>query len=109
MNVRKTDDFLADVERQFEWYAVNAGWNVADRYLDAVETTCCLLGQHPHLGPRGGFAHPRLREWRFFLVFRPFNKHILFDELLTDQLVLHRAMHGHRDLPRRLLGAPTPE
>jgi len=24
-------------------------------YLDAVEATCRLLGQHPRLGPRGGF------------------------------------------------------
>jgi len=45
MNVRKTDDFIADIERQFEWYAVNAGWEVADRYLVAVEATCRLLGQ----------------------------------------------------------------
>ena len=109
MKVRKTADFLADVERQFEWYAAKVGWNTADRYLDAVEATCHLLGQHPHLGPRGGFAHPRLRDWRFFLVFRPFNRHILFYEVLTDELALRRAMHGYRDLPRRLLEAPTAE
>ena len=39
MSARKSGDFIADVERQFEWYAVNAGWEIADRYLDAVETT----------------------------------------------------------------------
>ena len=32
MSVRKSDDFMADVERQFEWYAVNAGWPVAEGY-----------------------------------------------------------------------------
>ena len=103
MNVRKTGTFVTDVERQFRWYLLNAGWEVADRYLVAVEATCRLLGQHPHLGPRGGFLHPRLTEWRSFLVSRPFNKHILFYEILTDALVLRRAMHGHRDLPGRLL------
>ena len=92
MNVRKTDEFIADVERQFEWYALNGSRNVADRYLDAVEVTCRLLGQHPHLGPRGGFAHPLLRQWRSFLVSRPFNKHILFYEVVADELVLRRAM-----------------
>jgi plasmid stabilization system protein ParE len=107
MNVRKTDDFIADVERQFEWYARNASWSVGDRFLDAVEATCRLLGQHPFLGPRGGFAHPFLCEWRFFLVFRPFNKHILFYEVMSDQLVLRRAMHGQRDLPHRLLEPPV--
>ena len=109
MNVRKTDDFITDIERQFEWYVVNAGWEVADRYLVAVEATCRLLGQHPHLGPCGSFAHPRLREWRFLLVFRPFNKHVLFYEVLDDGLVLRRAMHGHRDLSRRLLEPPGTE
>jgi plasmid stabilization system protein ParE len=60
MSVRKADDFIADVERQFDWYLTKAAWEVADRYLDAVEATCQLLAQHPNLGPRGGFTHPRL-------------------------------------------------
>ena len=51
MSLRKSDDFIADVERQFQWYVVNASWEIADRYLDAVEATCQLLGQHPQLGP----------------------------------------------------------
>lgn len=69
MNVRKSDEFIADVERQFEWYVIEAGWEVEDRYLDAVEAVCWLLGQHPLLGPAGGFAHPRLCDWRFFSSF----------------------------------------
>ena len=35
-----------DVEQQFERYAVNAGWDVADRSLAAVETTARRLEQH---------------------------------------------------------------
>jgi len=55
MNVRKTDDFIADIERQYEWYAVNAGWDVADRYLATVETTCRLLRELKRVDfkPRG--------------------------------------------------------
>jgi plasmid stabilization system protein ParE len=103
MSVRKTDLFIADVERQFEWYAINASWEVADRYLDAVEATTLLLGKHPLIGPPGGFTHPQLRSWRFFVIFRPFNKHILFYEADGDRICMRRAMHGHRDLPKRLL------
>ena len=106
MSLRKSGDFIADVERQFEWYAVNAGWDVAERYLASVEATCRLLGQHQQLGPHGGFSHPRLRDWRFFVVFRPFKKHVLFYEVLGDAVVMRRAMHGHRDLPRRLIEPP---
>ena len=103
MSVRKSDDFMADVERQFEWYAVNAGWPVAEGYLHAVEATCRLLERHPWLGPRGGFTHPRLRDWRYFVVFRPFKMHVVFYELAGNDVVMRRIMHGHRDLPRRLL------
>ena len=106
MSVRKSDDFMADVERQFEWYVLNAGWEVADQYLDAVEATCHLVEQHPRLGPLGGFTHPRLRDWRFLVVFRPFKKHVLFYEVTGDDVVMRRAMHGHRDLQRSLLELP---
>ena len=90
MSVRKADEFIADVERQFEWYAVHAGWDVAERYLDAVETTCRLLGQHPLLGPRAGLTHPRLCDWRFLVVRRPFDQHVLFYEATCDEVVLRR-------------------
>jgi plasmid stabilization system protein ParE len=109
MSVRKSEDFIADTERQYEWYAANAGWEVAERYLAAVQATCRLFGQYPQLGPRAGFTHPRLRDWRFFVVFRPFKKHVLFYELLGDDVVMRRAMPGHRDLPRRLLEPPATE
>jgi plasmid stabilization system protein ParE len=107
VSARKSADFISDVERQFDWYVINAGWEIANRYLDAVEATCRLLGQHPLLGPRAGLTHPRLCDWRFIVVFRPFQKHILFYEVTSDDAVLRRAMHGHRDLPRRLLEPPV--
>ena len=106
MSLFKSDDFGLDLEQQTEWYAVNAGLEIADRYLAAVEVTCQLLNQHPLLGPRAGLTHPRLREWRFMVVFRPFQKHILFYEANADDVIMRRAMHGHRDWPRRLLEPP---
>lgn len=109
MSVLKSEDFITDVERQFEWYAIHADWDVAKHYLAAVEATCKLLGQHPRLGPRGGFSHPRLRDWRFFVVFRPFKKHVLFYEVTGSEVVMRRAMHGHRDLPQRLIEPPGAE
>lgn len=52
-----------------------------------------LLGQYPLLGHRGDFTHPRLRDWRFFVVCRPFQKHVLFYELAGGEVVMRRAMH----------------
>ena len=51
MNVRKADHFIADTELQFQWYAENAGWDVAERYLTAVAGTCALIERQPLLGP----------------------------------------------------------
>ena len=31
MSVRKADDFIADVERQFDWYAAKAGGDIVMR------------------------------------------------------------------------------
>ena len=104
--LQKTAEFVADVERQYEWYALNAGWEVADRYLDAIEATCALIGTHPRLGPEVNFPHPRLNGWRFFVVMRPFHRHVVFFEIRDDAVQLRRAMHGHRDLPKRLPEPP---
>jgi plasmid stabilization system protein ParE len=103
MNIRKSDVFIADVEQQFEWYTRNAGREIAERYLDSVEATCRLLAQYPQIGPLARFNHPRLREWRFFVIFRPFKKHLVFYEASDKEVTLRRPMHGQRDLPRRLL------
>lgn len=103
MSVRKSCDFIADVERQFQWYVDNANDDVAEGFLAAVEATYRLLGQHTQLGPCGGFTNARLRAWRFFVVFRPFQRHVLFYEIIGDDVVMRRALHGYRDLLRRLL------
>lgn len=106
MSVRRADTFIADIERQFEWYAVHAGWGVAERYLKAVEANCNLLGTYPSLGFPIRSTHPRLRGWRSFVVSRPFSKHVIFYEIDGVDVLLRRAVDGRRDLPGVLLDAP---
>ena len=106
MNLRKADDFIADIELQFQWYAERAGWAVAERYLAAVEATCALIGRQPLLGPVAGLTHPRLAAWRFFVVSRPFHRHVVFYEIDDGAVLMRRGLHGHRDFPRRLLEPP---
>ena len=110
MNVRKTDYFIADLRVSIpvvsDQRRLGSG---ADRYLDAVEATCRLLSHHPNLGPRGAFRHSRLHGWRFFLALRPFSSHILFYEVVGDEIVMRRTMRGQRDLPRRLVEIPGAE
>jgi plasmid stabilization system protein ParE len=107
MSLSKSGDFISDVERQFEWYVTTASWEVGELYLDAVEATCHLLNAHPLLGPPLRATHPRLQTWRFMVMFRPFQRHLLFYEVRDTDVILRRAMHGHRNLPRRLLEPPS--
>jgi hypothetical protein len=49
MNLRKTEVFMADVERQFDWYRDKEAWDVAERYLRSVEASCTFLERHPFI------------------------------------------------------------
>jgi plasmid stabilization system protein ParE len=106
MSLRKSDDFIADVEKQYAWYVENADWNVAEGYLCAVEATCRLLEKHPLLGPRGDFSHPRLSRVALLCRVSPFQEHLLFYEVTGENIVMRRAMHGRRNLPQRLVEPP---
>jgi hypothetical protein len=92
MSVRKSDDFIADVERQFEWYAVNAGWDVASNpsppckpaadSSDASTTWTARRRRH------------RVFAISVSLSFPPVQRHVLFYELLGDDVVMRRAMQA---------------
>lgn len=102
----KAAEFLADYEGRFDYYAYEAGEDVAWRFEQAVIATLTSLSLHPELGRRRRFRHPRLAGLRSFRVEPPFNKAILFYRATEKHLEAWRLMHGSRDLPRRLLEAP---
>ena len=47
--------------------------------------------------------------WRFFVVVRPFHRHVLFYEIVGGEVIMRRVLHGQRHLPRRLLEPPGAE
>ena len=99
MNLRKGDYFIEDAERQYEWYAQNAGWEIADRYLAGVAATCSLAERQPLLGPLTAVRHPQLAGWRFFAVVRPFHPHVIFYESDGHDLLLRRICTGAANFP----------
>jgi toxin ParE1/3/4 len=96
-----------DMTLQYGWYLENAGMDVAERDLAAVDAIIHSLASQPRLGIRRHFAAPELSRIRSIQVRRPFDQHLLFywDD---DTLRIERVMHGARDLPRRLLEEPDP-
>lgn len=94
-----------DVTLQYAWYVQNAGLDVAERYLLAVDETIRELAVHPGIGLRRQFKSPELAGIRSVTVARPFDKHLIFYQGGTE-LAIERIMHGARDLPQRLLEEP---
>jgi toxin ParE1/3/4 len=104
--VRQSDYFWADMLKQVDWYREKAGPEVAQGYVNAIEATLQMLAKTPGLG-RPRFPHWRelagIRSWR---VQRPYHRHLIFYRFDDETLIAERAIHGARDLPRRLLQSP---
>ena len=55
--LHRSDDFWADMLRQVDWYRDNASPEIAERYVDAVESTLGALIKTPDMG------RPRFVDW----------------------------------------------
>jgi plasmid stabilization system protein ParE len=96
-----------DFQAQYEWYLIQAGEEIAERFLKALEDTLKLLQERPDLGRRRRFRHPALRNLRSFQVARPFERILIFYRLTESTVEIFRIMDGMRDLPHRLVEPPN--
>jgi toxin ParE1/3/4 len=101
--------FWEDMARQVDWYRDEASPEVAERFVDAVETTLNFLARQPALG-RARFRNwPELAGIRSYRVCKPFHRFLIFYRHDDSTLFAERLIHGGRDLPRRLLELPRAE
>lgn len=107
--IQQSDDATEDLRLQSTWYDVNAGKDIAERYLSAFVESAHQLARHPDLGRKLHFRHPQLAHLRSFPFLGAFRKHLIFYRVEGDVLVVFRVLHGMRDLPRRLLEPPGQE
>jgi len=107
LRIARSDWFIGDLEHYAAWYQNEASWDVAERYLRAVAATVTQLADMPGLGHPTKFKSPVLRHLRCFSVERPFQKHLIFYRFDESTLYAERAVHGARDLSRRLGQAPS--
>jgi toxin ParE1/3/4 len=101
--VLKREAAKQDLIQQWVWYAENAGMEVADRFLRAVDDTLELLSTQPDGGAAFFVRQPELRNMRRFPVSHGFGKILLFYFPLLDGVDLVRVVHGGRDLERLLV------
>ena len=109
LRVVYTDDFPTDVAQQARWYARLRDESLALDYARAVEATLDFLAQHPQLGSPCRYPEPQLADLRYYLVEKPFDRHLIFYRVSGEELVAFRVVPGARDLPRRLLDPPGAE
>lgn len=106
LRLQRSDWFWADLEGQVDWYRDEAGEEIADRFITAVETTLDGLTRTPGLGRPRFTDWPELAGIRSFRVARPFHRLLLFYRHDARTLYAERLIHGARDLPRRLREPP---
>jgi len=104
--IHQADYFWADLLKQVDWYRDKAGQGVAERYVDAVETTLQELSNTPGLGRPRCQVRPELAGIRSWRVRKPYHRHLIFYRFDERTLMAERILHGGRDLPRRLLESP---
>ena len=104
-----TDDFPSDVAAQARWYARQRDEALALDYAHAVEATLEFLAQLPEIGTLCNYPEPQLVGLRFYLVEKPFDRHLIYYRISGEELVAFRVVPGVRDLSRRLLDLPGTE
>jgi len=104
MNVVRSEQFNADVERQFRWYLVGSGldaWpanQLAERFAHNVEDTLDFLSKHPETG------RPRLKTtsgpsvMRSWSLKTPFSRFLIFYRFDGSTLSAERLLEGHSRL-----------
>jgi toxin ParE1/3/4 len=107
--LRLSDDFLADLNLQTDWYVRKAGVAKAEEFGDAVDNAIQRVARFPSVGIVWDRPEPELTGFRYLVLDRPFNRFLLFYRVTETSLEIERVIHGMRDLPRRFLDRPGTE
>jgi toxin ParE1/3/4 len=89
-----------DVEAAVDYYVRDAGPDVALDFIEAVQSVCWVIAEHPALGSPGyaqELALPGLRS----LAVKGFPYLVFYIERL-DHIDVWRVLHARRDIPSRM-------
>ncbi|PTS90621.1 type II toxin-antitoxin system RelE/ParE family toxin [Sphingomonas sp. HMWF008] len=85
-----------DIERHYRWLAEQAGFDTADRFLDAVDRTFAVLAENPRIGPRFVSTHARLGSLHKWKV-DGFPNLLIFYESRSNGISVARVIHAAQD------------
>ncbi|ABF41886.1 plasmid stabilization system [Candidatus Koribacter versatilis Ellin345] len=86
-----------DILAQSDWYESHAGESLARRWEQSVLTTLERIQRAPRSGPMLGGFEDLLGELRRIPVNR-FPSHLIFYQVIEDEVLILRVRHGARDL-----------
>jgi toxin ParE1/3/4 len=92
-----SDAAAADILAQADWYELQSGQKLALRWERAVTSTALRLAKMPLAGSVCKFDAEALRDLRKLPV-DGFPSHLIFYQLLENQILIVRIVHGARDL-----------
>jgi toxin ParE1/3/4 len=90
-----------DIDEQFVYLALEAGEQLALRFLESTQTCFERLLEMPELGAIRTFENPELEGLRMFPVAH-FEAHLVFYRPTSRGIEVVRVLHGARDLKRLL-------
>ena len=98
----QSEDFLSDLEQQFDWYVHETQLDLpdaielAEKFKIAVLETLEFLLRHPGAGHRRFPQFTDLEGTRSWRVNRPFDRFLIYYHVQGETLFIDRLIEGHR-------------
>lgn len=96
-----SDAAAADILEQANWYSVQSGKALAQRWEKAVASSVLRIVNRPRIGTLCTFKSVELQDVRRITI-PGFPKHLLFYRFRGGEVLILRVVHGARDLERLL-------
>jgi plasmid stabilization system protein ParE len=96
-----SDLAIADILEQADWYSVQSGEALAERWERAVTSSVLRIVNRPAMGTLCTFRSVELRDVRRTTI-PGFPKHLLFYKFQEEEILILRVLHGACDLERLL-------
>lgn len=96
-NLVVSDAALADILEQGDWYALQSGPRLSNRWERAVTNSLLKLTKNPRTGSLCKFNAEEIRDVRRTPI-PGFPKHLIFYRIEGNGVLILRVLHGARDL-----------
>jgi plasmid stabilization system protein ParE len=101
MIIHRSEEFEADLERQFRWYLLETGLDdtdalaLATRFAQSVDSTLERLRLNPEIGRLRFRMDAELTGTRSWRILKPFHRFLVFYRIRENIISVERLLEGH--------------